>query len=141
MSSIDNSTRTSQQADLNDLQADYSRKKKEITKQNESQIADLKDYYQDKKASVSEENQAAINHIRKQQGEVTARAYEERQRLNETYNSKTQNLQQTYEEKLKDTREKRTQQVAEAQMGSHEKSEVDRRKFSSSRRTNPCEKL
>ncbi len=112
MSSIDNSTRKAQQAELNDLHAEFNRKKKDLVRENENQLSDLKSHYDDKKEGLTEQNEAAINHIRTRQKEMNNEAVSERQRLTENYNSKTSNLVKNYDEKLEDMREHRDQQLS-----------------------------
>lgn len=114
MSSIDNSTRKSQQAELNDIQAEHNRKKRQLVKENEAQLSDIKDYYGEKKENLNETNEAAINHIRERQQKLAADAAAERTRLTENYNGRTQNVQKTYEQKLNQTRETRQEQLARA---------------------------
>lgn len=108
------------------MQADYNRKKKELTKSNEDQLEDLKDYYADKKNNLREENEAAISHIRKRQSEQVDNAVVERQRLNDTYNARTATMQKSFDKQFNDTREKRQQQLADTQESSRQKIEQAR---------------
>jgi len=120
MSSIDAPKQQSMQTDLNDLQAEYARKKKALVEENDSELRGLKTNYAERKASLQSENEAAINHIRKQQSDTVETASEERGRLNKNFTNNTEVVQKNYDQKLKEMRDKRQQQLAQAQEDTHQ---------------------
>lgn len=113
MSSIDNSSRKAQQAELNDLQAEYARKRKELVQKNEQELNSLKDYYGAKKENLITEGDAAINHIRQRQQEQIETAAQERDRINQNYRNSSQALTNSYNERLQSTKNKNEQSLQE----------------------------
>lgn len=113
MSSIDNSSRKAQQSELNDLQAEYARKRKELVQKNEQELNSLKDYYGSKKDSLITEGEAAINHIRQRQQEQIEATAQERERINQNYRNSSQALTSSYNERLQSTRNKNEQNLEE----------------------------
>lgn len=98
MSSIDNSTRTNQQKEISNIQSDFSRKKKQIAKENEMQLSELQDYYDEKKQDAHSQGEAIINHIKKSDEKNIQSAYERSHEINEKYLSHVNNLQKKYDE-------------------------------------------
>lgn len=114
MSSIEKSARNANQADLNELQAEYSRKKRNVVKENEAALDELQDYYNNKKSNLAEQNEAAISHIRKRSAGAIEHASEERTRLNQGYSKKLQEMQNEHDQKISSIRENRGKQLEQA---------------------------
>jgi len=121
MSSIEKSSRAAKQSELNELQAEYSRKKNEIIRKNEASIEDIQENFEDKKDKIIEHHQAAVNHIRKRSTSAIEHANKEQKNQNNSYEKRLKESHKQYEEKISSSKEDFSRKISDAKESSNEK--------------------
>lgn len=132
--------------DLNDLQKDYAKKRREIVNENEQGIAEMRERYENRINNERSKGEAAVNHIRKKTSENIESTSEEQERKvsQETRNyekevssirKKTRSLKEGFENKVeleRETQDQGLQQVREQGERKRKAEDIRTREFLSS---------
>jgi HSP20 family molecular chaperone IbpA len=111
MSVESSKARSRYQDDLSDLQAEYARKKKKLTEQNEQEIGDLQESHQNRKQALNSQNEAAINHIQKTQADSIEKYTESREKSSKKGQEKIEKMQTAYDAKIQEMQQERADSI------------------------------
>lgn len=107
--------------DLSDLQAEYAKKRRTYTREQEQELEELKEHYNTRKAEVRSQGEAAINHIRNKQGDSVRSATEARQQAAQRSEAQIGAIESDYRKKVQATQQQRQIQLDAARTTSKEK--------------------
>lgn len=114
MANVGSSKKQEYNSELNEMQADYQFKRKDLTRKKEADLDNLRAAYQAQKEQIQEQGDAAINHLQKNIRKDNEDAVATKESLNEKNSANLRKMEEKYRQTAQEVRTRKQEQLEAA---------------------------